>query len=72
MDGLVYGAFFECVLNGYDMPINVYDAAAWMVVTTLSEQSIALNGAPVYFPDFTRGAWKDPVDAKNPSPYHLD
>ena len=39
------------------MPIDVYDAAAWMAVSALSEQSIALGGAPVAFPDFTGGAW---------------
>lgn len=72
MDGLVYGAFFDCVMNGYDMPINVYDAAAWMAVTNLSEQSIALGGAPMVFPDFTRGSWKEKNADANPGPYHLD
>lgn len=72
MDGLVYGAFFDCVINGYDMPINVYDGVAWMAITALSEQSIALGGAPVSFPDFTCGRWKEAEPAKNPGPYHLD
>ena len=72
MDGLVYGAFYDCVMNGYDMPINVYDAAAWMAVTNLSEQSIALGGAPMVFPDFTRGAWKEKNEDANPGPFHLD
>ena len=31
--------------------------AAWMAVTCLSEQSIALGGIPVAFPDFTNGKW---------------
>ncbi len=57
MDGLVYDAFIECVRTGTPCPIDVYDAAAWMVVTPLSEQSIAQGGAPVSFPDFTNGAW---------------
>ena len=39
------------------MAIDVYDAAAWMVVTCLSEESIAMGGAPVAFPDFTDGKW---------------
>ncbi len=39
------------------MPIDVYDAATWMAITALAEQSIALGGQPVYFPDFTRGKW---------------
>ena len=37
--------------------IDVYDAAAWSVISPLSEQSIALGSAPVKFPDFTRGKW---------------
>lgn len=72
MDGILFKAFIDCVLNGYDMPIDVYDAATWMVITALSEQSINLNGAPVAFPDFTRGFWKDTTPPKNPSPYHLN
>ena len=59
MDGLVYDAFIEAVRNGTPCPIDVYDAAAWMAVTPLSEMSIAQGGAPVYFPDFTGGAFCD-------------
>ena len=40
------------------MPIDVYDAAAWMSIAYLSEKSIANNGAPVEIPDFTNGAYK--------------
>ena len=57
MDGLVYDAFIEAVRNGTPCPIDVYDAAAWMAVTPLSEMSIAKGGAPVNFPDFTGGAF---------------
>ncbi len=57
MDGLVYDAFIECVRTGTPCPIDVYDAAAWMAVTPLSEESIAKGGAPVSFPDFTNGGW---------------
>ncbi len=57
MDGLVYDEFIECVRTGRPCPIDVYDAAAWMVVTPLSEQSIAMGGAPVAFPDFLNGMW---------------
>lgn len=42
---------------GGDPPIDVYDTAVWMAVTYLSEQSIAMGGAPVPMPDFTCGAW---------------
>ncbi len=57
MDGLVYDAFIEAVRTGTPCPIDVYDAVAWMVITPLSEQSIAMGGAPVAFPDFTNGRW---------------
>ena len=57
MDGLVYDAFIEAVRKGEPCPIDVYDAAAWMCITPLSEQSIAMGSAPVPVPDFTSGAW---------------
>ncbi len=72
MDGLVYTAFFHCLRNGHPMPLDVYDAAAWMVITPLSAQSVANNGAPVAFPDFTRGRWIYNTPVENPSFYHLD
>lgn len=57
MDWLVFRAFFDSVQNQTEVPIDVYDAAAWMSITALSEQSIAMGGAPVSIPDFTNGAW---------------
>ncbi|HIW73840.1 MAG TPA: hypothetical protein H9684_05920 [Firmicutes bacterium] len=57
MDSLCLSAFVESVQKGILPPIDVYDTATWMAVTALSEQSIALGGAPVPFPDFTHGAW---------------
>ena len=57
MDGLVYDAFIESVRNVTPCPIDVYDAVAWMVISPLSEQSIAMGGMPVAFPDFTSGRW---------------
>ena len=41
----------------YSISSDVYDAAAWMSISALSEQSIALGGAPVAVPDFTNGRW---------------
>ncbi len=72
MDGLCYGAFFDAVENGYDMPIDVYDAAAWMSVTALSAESIALGDAPVAFPDYTGGSWQSPRPPVNPGAYSLE
>ncbi len=57
MDWLVLRAFVESMLAGTACPTDVYDAAAWMAVTVLSEQSIAQGSAPVAFPDFTNGRW---------------
>ena len=59
MDALALRAFFDAVRNRTVTPIDVYDCAAWMAVTALSEQSIALGSAPVAFPDFTNGKWID-------------
>ncbi|MGD8699080.1 MAG: Gfo/Idh/MocA family oxidoreductase, partial [Gemmatimonadales bacterium] len=53
----VMHAFIESLRRGVEPPIDVYDAAAWSVISPLSEQSIALGNAPVKFPDFTRGRW---------------
>ena len=39
--------------------IDVYDTATWMAITCLSEQSVAMGGAPVPVPDFTNGRWID-------------
>ena len=57
MDYLVLRAFIESVQKQTEPPIDVYDAAAWMSVTALSEASIAAGSAPVAVPDFTSGRW---------------
>ena len=57
MDYFVFRAFIDCLKEGREMPIDVYDAATWMSITELSEKSIALGGAPVYFKDYTGGKW---------------
>lgn len=59
MDYLMFKAFFKAVINGEEMPIDVYDAASWMCVTALSEKSVACGGVVHDFPDFTRGEWKN-------------
>ena len=71
MDYLVLRAFVESVRDQIDPPIDVYDCAAWMCITCLSEDSIALGSAPVAVPDFTGGRWLD----RDPDPatwYSLD
>lgn len=57
MDYLTLRAFVESVQKGIPFPIDVYDAAAWMAITCLSEQSIAMGSMPVAIPDFTNGRW---------------
>lgn len=57
MDYLMLEQFVKCALSGKEMPIDVYDAAAWMCITALSEQSIATGSMPVPIPDFTKGKW---------------
>ncbi len=64
MDVLQFRAFTEALRTGKEMPIDVYDAAAWMSITAISEQSVALGGAPQMLPDFTDGKWltRKPLD----------
>jgi hypothetical protein len=58
MDFFVIRDFIESVKNRTAPPIDVYDAAAWSVISPLSEASIAKGSAPIPIPDFTRGKWK--------------
>ena len=57
MDYFMCREFIHAVQSGAEMPIDVYDAAAWASVTPLSEESIR-TGLAVDMPDFTRGAYK--------------
>jgi len=57
MDAIEFRTFIDCYLNGKEMPIDVYDAAAWMSISVLAEQSIAQGGLPQAIPDFTNGKW---------------
>ncbi len=57
MDYLEFKAFFGAILNNEEMPIDVYDAASLMCITSLSEYSIAQGGTPQAIPDFTSGKW---------------
>lgn len=59
MDYLVLAAFVESLRYGKKPPIDVYDTATWMVITCLSEQSVAMGSLPVPIPDFTNGKWID-------------
>ncbi len=67
MDGFLFRAFLDCLMEGKEMPIDVYDAAAWMCISALSEASVANNGMPKEIPDFTNGKWvlREPKDVMN-------
>jgi hypothetical protein len=57
MDYIMNYRLMDCLKRGLVPDIDVYDAAAWSAPTPLSETSVAQNGAPQKFPDFTRGKW---------------
>ena len=57
MDGIEFRVFIDCLKENKPMPIDVYDAAAWMCISCLSETSIAQGGMPQEIPDFTHGQW---------------
>ena len=57
MDVIMMQVFVDHALSGEPMPIDVYDAAAWISVSCLSEQSVRMNGMPQAIPDFTGGKW---------------
>lgn len=71
MDYLVLRSFIESIQQQKPFPIDVYDAAAWMCITALSEQSIALGSMPVAIPDFTDGMWVGPRE-KHAGAFALD
>lgn len=58
MDFMMLYRIIECLRQGQPLDQNVYEGCYWSAVGTLSEVSVAQNGAPQEFPDFTRGAWK--------------
>lgn len=64
MDFFVLNSFVASAKANIAPPMDVYDAAAWSAVSPLSELSIANNGEPQDFPDFTRGLWvkREPYD----------
>lgn len=55
---VMWERYFNAIRTGTEPDMTVYDAAAWSAIVPLSEQSVAGNGRPVDFPDFTRGRWK--------------
>ncbi len=58
MDYIMLYRLLECVRKGLQPDIDVYDAAAWAAVGPQSAASVSRGSAPVEFPDFTRGKWR--------------
>ena len=58
MDYLMCYRLIQCLREGLEPDIDVYDAAAWSVPGPLSERSVANGSMPVKVPDFTRGLWQ--------------
>jgi predicted dehydrogenase len=59
MDFFLIHSFVECAKRNEVPPFDVYDAASWLAITPLSEQSIAMGSHPMPIPDFTRGRWTE-------------
>lgn len=57
MDYLMCYRLVQCMREGLEPDIDVYDAAAWSAPGPLSQISVAKGSVPVRFPDFTRGLW---------------
>lgn len=58
MDFLMLFRIVECLRTGQPLDQNVYESCFWSAVGPLSEKSVAEDGMPQAFPDFTRGNWK--------------
>ena len=48
----------DCLRNGLPLDQDVYDAAAWSSIVSLSQWSVLNGSNPIAIPDFTAGAWK--------------
>ena len=64
MDLIMIYRLLQCVREGLPPDLDVYDCAAWASVAPLSVASVSRGSAPVEFPDFTQGQWRDrPISA---------
>jgi hypothetical protein len=58
MDFIMLYRLLQCVREGLAPDMDVYDSAAWAAIAPLSVTSVSRGSAPVEFPDFTQGKWK--------------
>ncbi|HTJ29405.1 MAG TPA: hypothetical protein VL346_02840, partial [Acidobacteriaceae bacterium] len=59
MDYIMLYRLLECMKQGIAPDFDVYDAATWSAPGPLSKASVTAGSAPMKFPDFTRGKWKE-------------
>jgi hypothetical protein len=59
MDYLEDYRLIKCLREGVPTDMSVYDAAALSAIVELTQRSNARRSAPIDFPDFTRGRWKN-------------
>ncbi|MCU1291440.1 MAG: oxidoreductase domain protein [Bryobacterales bacterium] len=59
LDFIMLYRLLECMRKGLPPDMDVYDGATWSAPGPLSKLSVEQGSAPVKFPDFTRGRWKD-------------
>ena len=59
MDAMMNFRVIECLQTGQALDQNIYEGALWSAVTPLTRKSVAEDGMPQDFPDFTRGQWKN-------------
>lgn len=59
MDFLMLFRMVECLRLGLPLDQNLYEGCFWSAVAPLSEKSVAEDGMPQDFPDFTRGGWRE-------------
>lgn len=57
MDFMMLYRAIECLRTGTPLDQNVYEGCLWSSVAPLSEASVAEDGMPQKFPDFTRKQW---------------
>jgi hypothetical protein len=58
MDYIMLYRLLECMKQGLEPDMDVYDAAVWSAPGPLSRASLSQSSAPARFPDFTRGRWQ--------------
>ena len=58
MDFMMRYRIIECLRKGIPLDQNLYESCFWSAVSPLTEKSVAQDGMPQEFPDFTRGNWE--------------